>query len=50
MCSRTMPICTLYNVQLWEVNGWLRRCEECLKENMEDKHEAGEAAEREGHE
>jgi len=42
----TKPICALYSAPLWEVNGWLRRCEECLKENMEDKHEAGEAAER----
>ena len=30
----TKPICTLYSVQLWEVNGWLWRCEKCLEENI----------------
>ena len=33
----TKPICNLYGVYLWDEDGWLIRCEECLKENKGEK-------------
>ena len=41
----TKPICNLYGVYLWDEDGWLIRCEECLKENKGEKsHEGKERA------